>query len=162
MSWKDRVTLVNEWVAVRMTKIFGTMYTAYLFFLYGFLPLIFKRATVTLLYWSNTVQLWALPLLMVGQMVLGRADERRAQQMFEMTQKIDRITVELHGLMETQIMQMRLQQQMLDTLVTMGETEAAVMRRVLHLTQEIDQEIDELNDYEDDQRRLVNDFRDDK
>lgn len=30
-----------------------------------------------LLYWSNTVQLWSLPLLMCGQVVIGRAAEKQ-------------------------------------------------------------------------------------
>ncbi|WP_088187525.1 hypothetical protein [Desulfosporosinus sp. FKA] len=70
----------NEWLAVRATLIFGSMYTTYLFFLYGFAPVLFPNLMDKLLYWSNTVQLWSLPLLMVGQNVIGRASEKRAQE----------------------------------------------------------------------------------
>jgi hypothetical protein len=70
----------NEWLAVRATLAFGNMWTTYLFFLYGFLPILFPAAMDKLLYWSNTVQLWSLPLLMVGQHILGRAAEKRAQE----------------------------------------------------------------------------------
>ena len=70
----------NEWVAVRATLIFGSMWITYLFFLYGFLPVIFPANMDKFLYWSNTVQLWSLPLLMVGQNVLSRASEKRAQE----------------------------------------------------------------------------------
>jgi hypothetical protein len=50
--------------------------------LYGLLPLIPQIAKYQdkLLYWSNWVQLWSLPLLMVGQNVLGESAERREQE----------------------------------------------------------------------------------
>ncbi|MFX4302956.1 hypothetical protein ACOJUR_11990 [Alicyclobacillus tolerans] len=75
---------VNDWIALRMTLIFGTMWMTYLFFIYGFLPLLFPQQEVNLLYWSNTVQLWSLPLLMVGTNLLGKKSEERAQQDHEM------------------------------------------------------------------------------
>lgn len=77
----------NEWVAVKATDIFGTMYTTYALFLYGFLPLLFPGLMVTLLYWSNTVQLWSLPLLMVGTAVTGRSVTRQAKETHDMVKK---------------------------------------------------------------------------
>lgn len=71
---------LNEWIAVKCTNIFGSMGTTYVFFLYGFLPILFPLYMDKFLYWSNTVQLWSLPLLMVGQNVIGRAAEQRAQE----------------------------------------------------------------------------------
>jgi hypothetical protein len=68
----------NETVARRSTLAFGTMWMFYLFVVYGLLPLVFPNATVTLLYWSNVVQMVALPLIMVGTNILGRDSERRA------------------------------------------------------------------------------------
>jgi len=56
---RQTLTRLNEWLAVRATLLFGSMWTAYAFFLYGFLPLILPREEVTFLYWSNTVQLWS-------------------------------------------------------------------------------------------------------
>ncbi|WP_052682130.1 hypothetical protein [Saccharothrix sp. ST-888] len=76
MSWRD----FNERVAVRATRIFGSMATTYLFFAYGFLPILFPAAMSTLLYWSNTVQLWSLPLLLVGSSVVGRASVQQAKE----------------------------------------------------------------------------------
>jgi hypothetical protein len=75
-----RVTEFNEAVARRATLIFGSMPTTYAFFLYGFLPVLLPGLMVTLLYWSNTVQLWSLPLLMVGNAVIARATEQRDQE----------------------------------------------------------------------------------
>lgn len=82
---------INDKVAARATLVFGTMWMTYCFVVYGALGAIFTREQATLLYWSNWVQLWSLPLLMVGAVVLGRAAERRNQQGFEDTEAI------LHG-----------------------------------------------------------------
>jgi hypothetical protein len=74
----NKIRTFNEWLAAHATLVFGSMWMTYAFCLYGFIPVIWPSAMNTLLYWSNTVQLWSLPLLMVGQNVLGRAAERRA------------------------------------------------------------------------------------
>lgn len=71
---------VNEWVAIHATKVFGTMWVTYALFLYGLVPVIEPRFMNDLLYWSNTIQLWSLPLLMVGTNLLGKASEVRAQE----------------------------------------------------------------------------------
>ena len=65
---------------MRATLVFGSMWMTYVFFLYGFGPVIFPQLMDKMLYWSNTVQLWSLPLLMVGQNVMGRAAEKREQE----------------------------------------------------------------------------------
>ncbi|WP_052069778.1 hypothetical protein [Streptacidiphilus albus] len=70
----------NDRIAARATRAFGSMWVTYGLFLYGFLPILLPSLMVTLLYWSNTVQLWSLPLLMVGQQVLGRVAERQARE----------------------------------------------------------------------------------
>lgn len=74
------VTAFNERVAVRATRVFGSMWTTYALFLYGFVPVLLPAYMDHLLYWSNTVQLWSLPLLMVGSAVVGRAGERQAKE----------------------------------------------------------------------------------
>jgi hypothetical protein len=74
------ISSFNERLAVWATKAFGSMWTTYAFFAYGFLPILFPSAMNTLLYWSNTVQLWSLPLLMVGTAVLGRAAVAQAAE----------------------------------------------------------------------------------
>lgn len=77
-----RVANLNERVAASSTVWFGSMWTTYLFFLYGFLPLFpaLKPYQGQFLYWGSWIQLWALPLLMVGGIVLNRATERRAAE----------------------------------------------------------------------------------
>ena len=74
---------LNERLALRGTMIFGSMWTFYAFVIYGALGAIFVAQQVTLLYWSNWIQLWSLPLLMVGGLVLGKASDKRAQATYE-------------------------------------------------------------------------------
>ncbi|MET8627923.1 hypothetical protein ABZW30_29990 [Kitasatospora sp. NPDC004669] len=74
------MTRINERVAVAATRGFGTMWACYALIVFSLLPLILPDQQAQLLYWSNCVQLVALPLLMVGQQVLGRAAERRANE----------------------------------------------------------------------------------
>lgn len=75
-----KIQAVNEGIAKRATLIFGSMWAFYVFACYGLLPLAFPKSINTLLYWSNVVQLVALPLLAVGANVIGRAAETRAQE----------------------------------------------------------------------------------
>lgn len=102
-----RVNLVNEWIAVHATLIFGTMWMTYLFFLYGFIPVIFPKYMDQLLYWSNTVQLWSLPLLMVGQNILGRSAEKRAQQDHEMIMAEFKTLKDMHKAQAEELQQLR-------------------------------------------------------
>ena len=71
----------NEAVAVWLTKAFGTMWLCYAFMIYGLLPVfaIFHRHEAAFLYWSNWIQLWSLPLILVGTNILGRAAEARSK-----------------------------------------------------------------------------------
>ena len=74
---------INDWLAVHFTLAFGTMWTTYLFIVYGFFPLIWPAYYDKFLYWSNTVQLWSLPLLMVGTNLLGKSGERRNKETYD-------------------------------------------------------------------------------
>ncbi len=72
---------VNEMVAVWLTRAFGTMWICYAFIIYGLLPAfaILHPYQASFLYWSNWIQLWSLPLILVGTNILGRDADRRAQ-----------------------------------------------------------------------------------
>jgi hypothetical protein len=76
----SRVAAFNERFAVLATRAFGTVWAFYVLTVYGLMPLLFPAAIDRLLYWSNVIQLVALPLLAVGQAVLGRAGERQAKE----------------------------------------------------------------------------------
>ena len=72
---------LNETLAVGLTRAFGTMWICYAFMVYGLLPAfaIFHPFQESFLYWSNWVQLWSLPLILVGTNILGREAERRSK-----------------------------------------------------------------------------------
>lgn len=74
------ITRLNEIIAVSLTRGFGSIWVFYLFVIYGLLPLLamFHAYQETFLYWSNWVQLAALPLIMTGTNILGRDAELRA------------------------------------------------------------------------------------
>jgi hypothetical protein len=88
MKFKTHITRFNDYLAVQGTKMFGTMWTTYLFFGFGFLPLIFPAYMDKLLYCSNTVQLWSLPLILVGQNIMNRMSERRMEKMYQMMREM--------------------------------------------------------------------------
>ena len=77
-----KLSKMNDRIAVWGTHAFGTMIVFWVCFFYGLLPLLpqLRSHESDLLYWSNWVQLWALPLLMVGNIVLSRASERRRKK----------------------------------------------------------------------------------
>ena len=76
-----RIIQINETLAVCLTKAFGTMWICYAFMVYGLLPAfaIFHPYQDSFLYWSNWVQLWSLPLILVGTNILGREAEKRSK-----------------------------------------------------------------------------------
>ena len=77
----EKINQINETLALYLTKAFGTVWICYAFMIYGMLPAfaIFHPYQESFLYWSNWVQLWSLPLILVGTNILGRNAERRSQ-----------------------------------------------------------------------------------
>src|SRR5258708_10585628 len=77
-----KVGQVNERIAITSTVIFGSIWMFYAFFLYGFLPLLprFSPYQDKFLYWGSWIQLCALPLLMVGAIVLNIISDKRAAE----------------------------------------------------------------------------------
>lgn len=75
-------------MALQGTLIFGTMWMCYAFILYGLLAKSISFLRITgltqddLLYWSNWVQLWSLPLILVGSNLLARTTEKMFKQMY--------------------------------------------------------------------------------
>jgi hypothetical protein len=88
MKFQTHITHFNNWVAEQGTKIFGTMVCTYLFILYGLLPLFFPEQQDNLLYVSNVIQLFSLPLLAVGQKLASNAADRRSLKTYEMVKEL--------------------------------------------------------------------------
>ena len=82
MKFHNHSKQVNNWVAKKLTLSFGTMWMCYVFMIYGLLPVLrmFSPYMAQMLYWSNWVQLWSLPLLLVGVKVVNAGAEERAEQ----------------------------------------------------------------------------------
>ena len=76
-----KIAKLDNKIAVWGTHAFGTMIVFWVCFFYGLLPLLpgMRPHEADLLYWSNWVQLWALPLLMVGNIVLSKSAEKRRE-----------------------------------------------------------------------------------
>lgn len=137
-----RVNTVNEQIGLRLTLIVGTMWITYLFFLYGFTPLFAPDLRSSLLYWSNTLQLWLLPAIMVGQNVIGRIAERQARRQYEMIERMNALTDQMHTLLISH-------DQIIQTLLTMAEADRADMAYIRAKNDEIDAEVDALTARQD-------------
>jgi len=102
----------NGWLAALITRSFGSMWAFYVLVLWmfawmflasvGFSIFKFDQYPFTfLLFLSNLVQLWALPVLAVGQQVLSRASDRRALQTYQDTEAVLELTDQMHVLIKT-------------------------------------------------------------
>jgi len=74
----------NSWIALRITKVVGTMYCAYVFTVLAFvaLPSAIQQGSPTVLVnWlsSNFLQLVLLPIIIVGQNLISTAQDARAE-----------------------------------------------------------------------------------
>jgi uncharacterized membrane protein len=101
----------NGQLAVLITNKFGSMGMFYvlLVWMFGWMILatigfsIFGRDPYPftfLLFLSNLVQLFALPILAVGQQVLSRATDKQAEQTYKDAEAILKLTDEIHKLIK--------------------------------------------------------------
>jgi uncharacterized membrane protein len=101
----------NGWLAAGITKGFGSMWAFYVLVLWmfawmflasvGFSIFRFDIYPFTfLLFLSNLVQLWALPVLAVGQQVLSRASDKQALQTFQDAEAVLQLTDEISKLIK--------------------------------------------------------------
>lgn len=102
---------LNGRLAVFITNKFGSMGTFYFLvaWMFGWMILatlglgIFQKDPYPftfLLFLSNLVQLFALPILAVGQQVLSRASDKQAEQTFKDAETILELQDEVHRLIE--------------------------------------------------------------
>lgn len=73
------MTRINDKIAVGLTLACGTMWMFYSFVLLSFVPFLAPSSQNIILFISNAIQLAFLPLLLVGQNILGRNAETRAE-----------------------------------------------------------------------------------
>src|SRR2546428_9672915 len=95
----SRMGRFNAAVAVRITKIVGTMYCAYVFTLVALvaLPAAIQQGSATVLVnWlsSNFLQLVLLPIIIVGQKVISAAQDARAEADHETLTALHQMSVQ--------------------------------------------------------------------
>jgi uncharacterized membrane protein len=101
----------NGWLAAGITKGFGSMWAFYILVVWmfawmflasvGFWLFQYDKYPFTfLLFLSNLVQLWALPVLAVGQQVLSRASDKQALQTYQDAEAVLQLTDQIHGLVQ--------------------------------------------------------------
>ena len=89
MRFRERLSRWNENIAIWGTEHFGTMMVTYLFILYGLaaaLPCLTSYQP-QMLYWSNTIQLCSLPLLMVGQRIASNRLQKGEKERMEIQER---------------------------------------------------------------------------
>jgi hypothetical protein len=91
---EQAISSFNQQLAVALTRLVGSMSTAYLFAilaligLCGILGLLNPVVVILVSWFSQTfLQLVFLPILSVGQQVLGRHQELQAEEQYQTTQK---------------------------------------------------------------------------
>lgn len=108
---KDEALGFNGRLAVFITNAFGSMgaFYALVVWMFGWMFLasigfgVFRNDPYPftfLLFLSNLVQLFALPILAVGQQVLSRASDKQALQTYKDAQAILKLQEETHHLIE--------------------------------------------------------------
>lgn len=94
----------NNWLAVKITTLVGTMWCAYAFTLLALisLPEALKAGTSQLISWiaQTFLQLVLLSIIMVGQKVAAAASDKQAQQTYEDAEALLQITDDMHKLLK--------------------------------------------------------------
>ena len=97
----------NTWLAVRITRTVGTMWTAYLFACISLISLpaaLHSGDLIVIVSWvaQTFLQLVLLPIIIVGQNVIQAANDARAEADHETLSAVHRLTVEIHSINEGQ------------------------------------------------------------
>jgi len=85
MDIKAKIDAINNWIALRITLIVGTMWCVYAFAALTVLPLFYPASTVAVQFISSAfLQLVLLPMIMVGNALLSKSSEARAAEDHDM------------------------------------------------------------------------------
>jgi hypothetical protein len=94
----------NNWLAVKITNVVGTMWCAYAFTFIALisLPDAIKGGRSTLIAWiaQTFLQLVLLSIIMVGQKVAAAGSDKQLQQTYEDAEALLQITDEMHKIDE--------------------------------------------------------------
>src|ERR1044072_2360147 len=94
----------NDWLAVSITNVVGTMWCAYAFGCLALvsLPAAIRGGTATLIAWiaQTFLQLVLLSIIMVGQKVAAEKSDRQLEQTYKDAEALLKISDEIHGLLK--------------------------------------------------------------
>ena len=94
----------NNWLAVKITNIVGTMWCAYAFTIITLisLPEAIKGGRSTLIAWiaQTFLQLVLLSIIMVGQKVAAASSDKQARQTYEDAEALLHLTDNMHRLLK--------------------------------------------------------------
>ena len=94
----------NDWLAIRITKIVGTMWCAYAFAGLAFisLPAAIRGGTATLISWiaQTFLQLVLLSIIMVGQNIAARKSDRQLEQTYRDSEELLKVSDAMHALLQ--------------------------------------------------------------
>ena len=97
-------TRFNDWLAVTITNIVGTMWCAYAFAILALIsfPAAVRGGTATLIAWiaQTFLQLVLLSIIMVGQKVAAEKSDRQLAQTYMDAEALLKISDQIHGLLK--------------------------------------------------------------
>lgn len=104
---------LNSFIAVRITRVVGSMWCAYAFALLAFVSFpaaVNSHDPIIMVAWiaQTFLQLVLLPIIIVGQNVQAAATDARAESDHETLLAIHTLSVEVHELAEQQIKMLKL------------------------------------------------------
>ena len=97
----------NTWLAVKITKVVGSMWMAYIFAALALISLpaaIISGNVIVIVAWiaQTFLQLVLLPIIIVGQNVIQATNDARAEADHETLSAVHQLTVEVHAINEAQ------------------------------------------------------------
>lgn len=94
----------NDWLAVKITNVVGTMWCAYAFAALAFvsLPEAIRGGKATLISWiaQTFLQLVLLSIIMVGQNIAARKSDRQLEQTYKDAEALLKISDSIHTLLK--------------------------------------------------------------
>lgn len=94
----------NDWLAIHITKVVGTMWCAYAFAILALisLPAAIKGGTATLISWiaQTFLQLVLLSIIMVGQNIAAKKSDRQLEQTYRDSEELLKISGAIHELLQ--------------------------------------------------------------
>jgi hypothetical protein len=105
VPFRKRENRFNDWLAITITNVVGTMWCAYAFACLALisLPAAIRGGTATLISWiaQTFLQLVLLSIIMVGQRIAGEKSDRQLEQTYRDSEELLKISDEIRMLLRT-------------------------------------------------------------